>query len=678
MLAPWRPRNGELVAMTRLHELSKTLTAMSDLPSLLQAVLNATMELQAAEYGYLQLYDPQTCNLQIAVQYGFSRGTISRFRHVNADTNSTCGAALRRRKRVTIADVQRDPSFPELRHIAASAGFRAAQSTPLLARGSGNLVGMISTCFRRPRRLSTRELWLSDWYARQAADVIDSRLAEQRLRAKEEHVRLPLEVTHLGTWEWDPIAGHFQPRSNHLSLVGFPPRIQLPECEAYWQRMAPEDVRCTIQSALLTEAVRESEARLKAAVDLVKLGLYAWNPRTNELRWDDTLRSMWGLPPQAPVDYDVWRAGVHPDDLSRVEEAVRHCADPEGDGVYDIQYRVIGIRDGIERWIATRGRMRYEDGEPRWFHGVALDITSSKRTEAILERRVEERTRALAEANRQLRKQIEQRESAEAAVHQLQRLDAVGQITSGVAHDFNNLLAIIQVNAGLLADKLRDPGNRESVELIQGAAERGRRLTAQLLAFAGKQDLVPHVVDLNAEIEGMRELLIVTLGKNTHLELRLAADLWTALIDPTQIESIVLNLAINGRDAMKPDGTLTLETANTIIREEPKHPEAPLPGDYVKLSVKDTGAGIPDNILPRVFEPFFTTKGLGKGSGLGLAQVLGIASQSGGGVRIATRMGEGTVVTVFLPRAEAIADDDPGQPRDRPADKPPAGRHASS
>lgn len=642
LLARWRPYNCELAALTRLHELSMTLTAMSDLPSLLREVLNATMGLQAAEYGYLQLYDPQTHNLKIAVQRGFSRGTINQFRHVNANTNSTCGAALRWRRRVTIADVQRDSCFPELRPIAASAGFRAAQSTPLLARGSGNLVGMISTCFRRPRRLSMRELWLSDLYARQAADVIDFRLAEQRLREKEEHMRLALEAAHMGIWE------------------------------------APDDNRCSIQSALLTEALRESEARLKAAVDLVKLGLYAWNPRTNELRWDDTLRSMWGLPPQVPVDYAVWRAGVHPGDLSRVEEAVRNCADPEGDGVYDIQYRVIGIQDGIERWIATRGRMQYEDGEPRWFHGVALDITSSKRTEAILERRVEERTRALAEANRKLRKQIEQRENAEAAVHQLQRLDAVGQITSGVAHDFNNLLAIIQVNAGLLAGALRDPGNRESVELIQEGAARGRRLTAQLLAFAGKQDLVPQVVDLNAEIEGMRELLTVTLRENTHLELRLAADLWTALIDPTQIESIVLNLAINGRDAMTPGGTLTLETANTTIREAPEHAKAPSPGDYVTLSVKDTGAGIPAHVLPHVFEPFFTTKALGKGSGLGLAQVLGIASQSGGGVRIATRMGEGTVVTVLLPRAEASAADDPANPRADPGDMPRKGTDPSS
>jgi PAS domain S-box-containing protein len=200
--------------------------------------------------------------------------------------------------------------------------------------------------------------------------------------------------------------------------------------------------------------LRESEARLQAAVDLARLGRYAWNPQTNEVQWDDTLRAMWGLAAGAPVDYDVWRSCVHPDDLARVEAAIQRCADPRSDGVYDIEYRVIGKTDGVERWIATRGQTNFENNVPVSFFGVALEITDRKRIERRLERRVEERTRELEETNQQLRAQIEQREIAEAASQQLQRLDGIGQITSGVAHDFNNLLSVVLTNARMLSRNL--------------------------------------------------------------------------------------------------------------------------------------------------------------------------------------------------------------------------------
>jgi CheY-like chemotaxis protein len=246
---------------------------------------------------------------------------------------------------------------------------------------------------------------------------------------------------------------------------------------------------------------------------------------------------------------------------------------------------------------------------------------------------------------------------AESTVRQMQRLDAIGQITSGVAHDFNNLLSVVLTNARLLLHKVHDSDDQEGVELIRTAAERGIELTAQLLAFSRKQRLEPQVLDLNSKIMGMRELLSVTLGWTVNLKTMLAPHLWPALVDPTQIESIVLNLAINGRDAMQSGGILTLQTSNVVIETEPLRPEEPSPGEYVGLTVSDSGVGIPDDVLPRVFEPFFTTKEAGKGSGLGLAQVFGFAKQSGGGVRIETRVGEGTSVRVFLPRAEIAVGD---------------------
>jgi PAS domain S-box-containing protein len=707
LLAPWGQSSGELAAMTRLQELSEILTATADLSLVLQEVLNATMELQRAEFGDIQLFNPRTQKLEIATQHGFAQEILDHFRYVDVDTNSTCGLALRQRHRIISADVRRDPRFLELRPIAARAGFRAMQSTPLFEHGTGNLVGMISTHFRRPRRLAGRELRLTDLYARQAADVIAFRLAEQRLRENEEHLRLALEAAHMGTWEWDPVAGVFQSDAAHQALFGIPVQNPPPPCKAYFARMAPEDISRSIERAKyalqhhsefemqqrilgpggeirwtqsmgrprdgdhsrmigvsfdITErvheaqALRESEARLKAAVNLGELGLYSWNPQTNEMVWDDATWAMWGLPPQTPMDYQSWFASIHRDDQARVLAAIECCTDPAGEGVYDVEYRVTGTGDGSERWIATRGRMQFEGGKPVRLYGVVVNTTSRKELEAALERRVEERTRALENANRELRQQIGKRESAEAAVQKLQRLDAIGQITSGVAHDFNNLLAIIQINARLLARASREPFDQESVDLILGAAESGRRLTAQLVAFARKQDLLPRSVDLNSEIAEMHEMLIVTLGGAAHLETSLAPDLWPALVDPTQIESIVLNLAINARDAMEPGGTLSVETANVVIHTDPVRSEGPSPGDYVVLSVKDTGVGIPTDVLHRIFEPFYTTKEPGRGSGLGLAQVLGIAKQSGGGVTVDTRMGEGTLVNVFLPRARHEVD----------------------
>ncbi|MBB3319598.1 PAS domain S-box-containing protein [Rhizobium sp. BK181] len=413
-----------------------------------------------------------------------------------------------------------------------------------------------------------------------------------------------------------------------------------------------------LERAQTEASLRQSEARLQAAVDLVKLGRYEWNPQSNELQWDDTLRAMWGLAAGAPVDYEVWRAGIHPGDQARVEAAIERCVDPRGDGVYEVEYRVIGKADGVERWIATRGQTSFENNTPVSFFGIALEVTDHKLVEGRLERRVEERTRELQEANRQLRSQMEKREVAEAEVQQLQRLDAIGQITSGVAHDFNNLLSVVLTNANLLSRTVQGPDDQEGVELIRNAAERGAKLIAQLLAFSRQQQLEPHKVDLNSKLVGMDNLFRVILGGTLQFKTRFAPDLWPALVDPNQIEMIVLNLAINARDAMQPGGTLTVETFNTMIESAPSRPEQPLPGDYVALAVKDTGIGIPDEVLPHVFEPFFTTKEAGKGSGLGLAQVFGFAKQSCGGVRIETGLGRGTAVTIFLPRAAADVSDD--------------------
>ncbi|GJE43061.1 hybrid sensor histidine kinase/response regulator [Methylobacterium soli] len=280
-----------------------------------------------------------------------------------------------------------------------------------------------------------------------------------------------------------------------------------------------------------------------------------------------------------------------------------------------------------------------------------------------LETRIVERTRELAEANAALQSQIAERERVEEALRLAQRLEAVGQLTSGVAHDFNNLLTVIAGNIEFLAREVATERSHRRLAMMKGAAERGASLTAQLLAFSRRQRLEPTPVSLNQTVASMRDLLQSSIGGAVRIETTLRADLWPALVDATQIELVILNLAINARDAMAVGGCLTIETANVTVTGPQTRPEQPVPGEYVMVAVSDTGTGMPPEVVARAFEPFFTTKEVGKGSGLGLAQAYGFVKQSGGGIRIDTVVGEGTSIKVYLPRSENVADTVPEGPR---------------
>jgi signal transduction histidine kinase len=308
---------------------------------------------------------------------------------------------------------------------------------------------------------------------------------------------------------------------------------------------------------------------------------------------------------------------------------------------------------------ALRGRRRQYEARARLealheseVHARGAEA-SVRRLNETLEARVQERTAELAAANRQLVAQIEERERVESTLRQMQRLEAIGQLTSGVAHDFNNLLAVVLGNIDFLAKARSIAGDAKTKQRLSNmrlAAERGAKLTSQLLAFSRRQRLDPKPFGANDVLENMHDLLQSTIGGGIVISTLFRPDLWPALADPTQIELVVLNLVINARDAMEADGRITIETANARLGA-PQKPEEPAAGEYVMIAVTDTGSGMMKDVVARVFEPFFTTKEIGKGSGLGLSQVLGFAKQSGGGVRIDTRVGEGTSVKVYLPRA---------------------------
>jgi PAS domain S-box-containing protein len=330
-------------------------------------------------------------------------------------------------------------------------------------------------------------------------------------------------------------------------------------------------------------------------------------------------------------------------------ETVRRCKDGR---LIHVSLTISPVRDDAGRIIGASK--------------IARDITDRKRSEQaqrelneLLERRVRERTHELANAIERERAEAKERERAEAALRQAQKMEAIGQLASGMAHDFNNLLTAILGNLELLDMRLADEHLRKLVHAAARSAQRGARLNEQVLAFSRKQHLAARSVDLNGLIDGIEDMLARTLGGTIEVTTALSPRLWSALVDPHQLEVVLLNLAINARDAMASGGRVTLATRN--IKTSELDPAIGLaPGDYVCIAVSDTGTGMSEEVLARACEPFYTTKEIGRGSGLGLSQVYGMAQQSGGGLRIKSTLGRGTTVEVYLPRSRA-----PGETAER-------------
>ena len=274
---------------------------------------------------------------------------------------------------------------------------------------------------------------------------------------------------------------------------------------------------------------------------------------------------------------------------------------------------------------------------------------------AELEQRVEQRTAELAQTNADLERRVEERtrerEMAMAQVHEMQKLESLGQLTGGVAHDFNNVLMAILGNLDLLSRTLSsDPMARRLAEGAIQAAERGATLTKRMLAFARRQELRPETVDVTKLLNGMAEMLRRSLGPTIEIAMEFESNLSLARVDPNQLELAVLNLALNARDAMPRGGRLHLGAYNRTV--EAGNPQQLERGRYVAIVVTDTGSGMDEMTLRRAAEPFFTTKGVGKGTGLGLPMVFGLAAQSGGSARISSQLGVGTTVELSLPVAE--------------------------
>ena len=345
-------------------------------------------------------------------------------------------------------------------------------------------------------------------------------------------------------------------------------------------------------------------------------------------------------------------------------------------GVYEIKDSI----DGAARIVSTRlvrdypvvvnvtrtmGQALYDWRRQAWITGVTGLVCAAALVCLIWALARQFSTyEAITQALSERQQAVEARRDAEARLSQMQKMETLGQLTGGIAHDFNNLLQAIGSGLYMIeqqAGKMGAPnGLVAPVRLAQQAVERGSTLTQHLLAFSRRQHLEPRPVDVNGLVEGMGGLLERTLGGTIYVRTVLQDGLWPAMVDPTQLEMALLNLAINARDAMPDGGTVTISTA-TVARNRaargvgdtgvPPPPADLPPGDYVGVSVRDTGTGMPEEVAARAFEPFFTTKAVGHGTGLGLSMVHGLAAQSGGGIRLDSRPGRGTAVTLYLPRA---------------------------
>jgi PAS domain S-box-containing protein len=386
------------------------------------------------------------------------------------------------------------------------------------------------------------------------------------------------------------------------------------------RRLLVEAIRARAEKEEAERALRHSEEIQSLVTRSLPIALYTadLNGRSAGGRFlsDSMARSVGFEASAFADDEDLWSARIHPADQSRVLEQIAAIAET---GLLSTEYRW-RCADGTERIFLDQAvLLRDGHGEPTEIVGTCLDVTD--------------------------RRQLEQQ------LAQSQKMEAIGQLTGGIAHDFNNMLSVIIWNLDALSRSAKGrTKDQERAQNALGAALNCAELTRQLLTFARHQVQQAKVIDLAELVPRMARLLGPVIGETVAIEVELADDLWPVFVDPAQLESAILNLAINARDAMPNGGTLTLHVAKA--RNDRVEP-GPAAGDFIVLSVTDTGVGMPQEVIDRAFEPFFTTKAVGKGTGLGLSMIYGFATQSGGTVRIESAVGAGTTVRLYLPRADA-------------------------
>lgn len=377
-------------------------------------------------------------------------------------------------------------------------------------------------------------------------------------------------------------------------------------------------------------ALRKSRERLLEAQRMAGMGTFTWNPATGDVYWSEAMYDLLGYTSDEMINMSMVNSSIHhPDDLQRVVNWLDGCISSGVVKHGPEEYRILH-HNGSVMHVQTRLSIGYSQGRAVEVLGTVQDITRRKKAE---------------EEQEKLRQQLAQS----------QRLESVGRLANSVAHDFNNLLSVILGYGESILNQIQsgDPIKEEMEEIVQ-AGRRSAAITGQLLAFSSKQNLQPEVMSINVVLKNLQKMLKRLIGDNIELVISLDSHAGMVLADPVQIEQVIMNLAVNARDAMPEGGALRMETGRALLDEAfaHSHPEVH-PGDYVSFSVSDNGSGIEKDVLPHIFDPFFTTKEKGKGTGLGLSTVYGIVKQFGGTICVDSEPRQGTTFRIYLPLTES-------------------------
>ncbi|MBE7462752.1 MAG: response regulator [Planctomycetes bacterium] len=402
-----------------------------------------------------------------------------------------------------------------------------------------------------------------------------------------------------------------------ISLIPVLPRaLRLPRLEVINANLERE-VR---ERQRAEEQLSERQEQLSLALQASSMGTWQWLVPEGKMNFSEEACGLFRTSTASTTFVDFLML-IHAEDRSQVERAVRDALErKDGRDRFNFEFRLENP-DLPLRWLAAHGQAFFgSSGKPQKMLGTVMDVTKRRELESHL-------------------------------LH-AQKLESVGRLAGGIAHDFNNLLTVVMGNAELVETQLAErPRERRLVGEMRASAERGASLTRQLLAFARKQIIQPRVSSVNDLLERISQILRPLLGEQIELAILPDPALAPVLIDPGQFEQVVLNLAINARDAMPAGGKLTIETANVTLNGSDVQSRDRLPpGEYVKMTITDSGEGIPGDLLPFLFEPFFTTKGVGRGTGLGLASVYGIVKQNRGHIEVESALGQGAVFRILLPR----------------------------